>query len=111
MEDYRKAGVSASVCVRETERDIKVCFLALRLMVIPVFDLSDFPPPTLFEECLFEAVNIANTLLETCRSAWCESIFGCSIDKSLWVVLLNCKFYFFEEVKIFCEVVKTANLI
>lgn len=104
--------MSQPLCVLERQKEISKCvFLALRLMVIPVFDLSDFPPPTLFEECLFEAVNIANTLLETCRSAWCESIFGCSIDKSLWVVLLKCKFYFFEEVKIFCEVVKTANLI
>lgn len=56
-------------------------FLAHRLMATPVFDLSDFFSP--FEECLFEAVNIANTLLSTAHHAECESSFLCSIDKKL----------------------------
>jgi len=58
-------------------------FLALRLMAIPVFDLSDF---SLFEESVFKAVNIANALLKSPHSTWCERIL-CSIDKSLWVAV------------------------
>lgn len=57
--------VCVCVCTYECTGVHQSVFLALRLMATPVFDLRDFFPPLLFEECLFEAVNIANTLLNT----------------------------------------------
>ena len=51
-----------------------------------------------FEESLFEAVNIADALLKSSRSARCERIFLCSID----IKLMGCIITFTLQNVFFC---------
>lgn len=74
-------------------------FLALRLMAIPAFDLSDFP---LFEESLFEAVNIARAVPGVKR--YFPAVFT-EPYKLLYNVLhtfFNCKPYF-KPICLYCQ--------